>query len=387
MTRILPGLRRGVMSVPASKSHAHRVLIAEFLAGRTASLAPADGDCDDIAATKRCLMAIGEFRPQVSRRACGVRAASDVAVPLDCGESGTTRRLLGPVVAALGVRPQWIMKGRLAMRPQLEYPTLQPGVHELDGDVSSQFVSGLLLALPLLGGDSEIVLRTPLASRGYVALTLGVMKAYGVQAKETATGFLVPGGQAFSAPEATPRIETDWSGAAFPLAMSALGNEIKISEASRDGLRDASLQPDAAVASLLARLACAGDVELDVDGCPDLFPVLSVVAAHRADATRFAGIRRLRLKESDRVAAMADVLSRFGITTAATEDAFEVYGRITPLQGGSFSSYADHRIAMSLAVGATVADAPVEIDNTACADKSYPGFFSQFAAFSLLRLH
>lgn len=376
MTRILPGLRRGVMSVPASKSHAHRVLIAEFLAGRMACLAPTDGDCDDIVATKRCLRALD-----------GVRPRSDIAVPLDCGESGTTRRLLGPVVAALGVRPQWIMKGRLASRPQLDYPTLRPGVHELDGDVSSQFVSGLLLVLPLLGGDSEIVLRTPLASQGYVALTLGVMKEYGVLAKETATGFLVPGGQEFSAPEATPQFETDWSGAAFPLAMWALGNEIKISEESRAGLRDTSLQPDAAVTSLLARLSCAGDVELNVDGCPDLFPVLSVVAAHRANATRFIGIRRLRLKESDRVAAMADVLSRFGITAAVSEDAFEVYGRITPLQGGSFSSHADHRIAMSLAVGATVADAPVEVDDTVCADKSYPGFFSQFAAFPHLRLH
>jgi len=365
-----PGLRRGTMAVPVSKSHAHRVLIAEFLAGRTASLAPDAADCDDIAATKRCLKAL-DGRPLVA------------PLPLDCGESGTTRRLLGPVVAALGVTPHWVMKGRLASRPQIDYANLSPGVHTLAGDVSSQFVSGLLFALPLLDGDSEIRLASPLASRGYVDMTRDVLASYGVRTDETATGFRVAGGQRFVAPADGPRIETDWSGAAFPLAMAALGNDIRLADACAAGLSAGSRQPDRAIVHLLAAMAAAGEVEVDVDECPDLFPVLTVVAAKRADMTRFTGIRRLRLKESDRVAAMADVLRRFGVAAEVSDAVFVVRGQSAPLRGGAFRSFSDHRIAMSIAVGATVADAPVEIDDADCAAKSYPSFFPQFAVLAL----
>lgn len=367
MIRLLPGLRRGTMAVPVSKSHAHRVLIAEFLAGRMSSLAPASEDCDDIRATKRCLRALAAVRPP-----------SGAAVLLDCGESGTTRRLLGPVVAACGARPDWVMKGRLATRPQIDYATLAPGVHELAGDVSSQFASGLLFALPLLGGDSEIRFSSPLASRGYVDMTCDVLRAYGIVVEETARGFRVPGRQTYRAPAAAPRIETDWSGAAFPLAMNALGSEIRLADASAAGLSETSLQPDRAIVRLLAAFSPPGEVTVDVDECPDLFPVLAVVAARRAGDTCLTGIRRLRLKESDRVAALADVLSRFGVRTDVSETVFRVRGRTTPLSGGVFRSFADHRVALAVAVGATVADGVVEIDDAACAAKSYPEFFAQY---------
>ena len=373
MTRLKPGLRSGEMSVPVSKSHAHRVLIAEFLAGRTGSLAADAADCDDVAATKRCLTALD------ARLASRTRNIED-PIALDCGESGTTRRLLGPVVAALGVRPQWVMKGRLAARPQIEYAALRPGVHELAGDVSSQFVSGLLFALPLLGGDSEIRLTSPLASRGYVDMTLDVLRRYGVRADETSDGFRVPGRQRFAAPADGPLIETDWSGAAFPLAMKALGNRVEVAAESAAGLFANSRQPDRAVVRLLAEMSAAGEIEVDVDECPDLFPALTVVAAKRDGVTRFVGIRRLRLKESDRVAAMADVLSRFGVAADVSEGEFVVRGRTSPLRGGAFRSFADHRVAMAAAVGATVADGPVEIDDADCAAKSFPTFFPQFAA-------
>ena len=394
MIRLEPGLRRGTMTVPVSKSHAHRVLIAEFLAGRTDGLAPDAADCDDVAATKRCLRALGGrrqerheqrqgredglSRPHASDASPVPHAAPAAPLPLDCGESGTTRRLLGPVVAALGVTPDWVMKGRLASRPQIDYARLEPGVQTLPGDVSSQFVSGLLFALPLLDGDSEIRLATPLASRGYVDMTVDVLRGYGVRVDETATGFGVPGRQRFVAPADGPRIETDWSGAAFPLAMNALGNEIRLTDACAAGLSAASRQPDRAVVPILAALASGGEKAVDIDACPDIFPVLSVVAAKRDGVTRFTGIRRLRLKESDRVAAMADVLARFGVETDVTEEAFTVFGRREPLRGGAFSSFADHRIAMAIAVGATVAESAVEIDDERCASKSYPGFFAQF---------
>ncbi len=349
------------MRLPVSKSHAHRVLIAEFLAGRLASLAPSEADCDDVAATKRCLVAL----------ASGASA-------LDCGESGTTRRLLGPVAAALGIKAEWIMRGRLASRPQIEYPEIAPGVHELPGDVSSQFVSGLLFALPVLRGDSEIVLTSPLKSRGYVDMTLGVLREYGISVAETGRGFRVPGSQGYTAPAKGPRIEGDWSSAAFALAMNALGSEVQFADGGAASLLSDSLQPDRAVVRLLDVLSGEGERMLDVDQCPDLFPVMAVVAACRKGRTAFGGTRRLRLKESDRVAAMADVLGRFGVRCCADEDGFSVDAKGGPLAGGAFSSFADHRVAMAVAVGATCAGTPVEIDDTACAAKSYPTFFGDF---------
>lgn len=359
--RIVPGLRRGEMRLPVSKSHAHRVLAAEFLAGRRESLAPSSCDCDDVAATKRCLLALASGSSR-----------------LDCGESGTTRRLLGPVAAAVGVRAEWIMRGRLASRPQIEYPVIAPGVHELPGNVSSQFVSGLLFALPVLRGDSEIVLTSLLKSRGYVDMTLGVLREYGIAIAETDRGFRVPGNQSYVAPAKGPRIEGDWSSAAFALAMNALGSDIRFADGGAESLPSDSLQPDRAVVRMLDGLSGEGARVLDVDQCPDLFPVLSVVAACRKGDTRFTGTRRLRLKESDRVAAMADVLRRFGVESSAGENEFEVEGRGGPLSGGSFASYSDHRVAMSVAVGATRVSADVEIDDASCAAKSYPTFFEDF---------
>lgn len=371
-----PGPRRGVVSLPASKSHAHRVLIADFLAGSARLLDDAADDCADILATKRCLRALA---PHLA----GGGAAD---APLDCGESGTTRRLIGPVAAALGWKGAYVMRGRLAARPQIVYDGLASGVHELRGDVSSQFASGLLFALPLLAGDSEIRFTTPLASRGYVELTLRVLASYGLVVEETATGFRVPGSQRYRAPAEPPRIERDWSGAAFWLAMNALGSDIAFSPEDEAALLPDSLQPDRAVVGILRDFARPGPLTCDVSSCPDLFPVLTVVAACRDGETRFVGTRRLRAKESDRVAAMAEALARFGRALRAEDDAATVVGRPAPLRGGSFRAFGDHRIAMSVAVGATVADALVEVDDVACAAKSYPRFFTLLDALGTMPL-
>ena len=377
MIRLEPGLRKGCLRLPQSKSHAHRVLIADFLASGVAYRETNPLDCDDILATKRCLASLAAAKGDATSL-----SREKKCVHLLVGESGTTRRLLGPVVAALGLTPEWKMEGRLASRPQIEYADLKPGVHTLPGDVSSQFVSGLLLALPLAKGDSEIRLSSPLASRGYVDMTLDVLKTYGISVTETEAGFCVLAGR-YVLPSGGVRIESDWSGAAFPLALNALGNEI---EFPTDGLSDESRQPDRVVREYLTRMTIPSHATgmsrplcVDVDACPDLFPVLTVVAAAQPRVTRFTGIRRLRLKESDRVAAMADVLSRFGVAVDVADDAFVVHGMSEPFKGGEFSSYADHRIAMSIAVGVTRAAAPVVIDNETCAAKSYPTFFDDMA--------
>lgn len=350
------------MIVPRSKSHEHRLILADFLAGDDSRLADAADDSDDILATKRCLRAL----------------RSDESSPLlDCGESGSTRRFLGPVAAALGRHPIFKTSGRLAERPQLEYDELKPGTFELAGDVSSQFVTGLLFALPLLDGDSHIRFTSPLQSKGYVEMTRRVLIGAGIYLGVREDGFDVPGGQVYQAqPDA--KVEGDWSGAAFWYAMNALGSEIIV-----EGLSSDSVQPDRAVVELVRRVAAAWQgeaVTVDVSNCPDIFPVLAVVAGASVGVTAFVGTRRLRLKESDRAAAMKEVLDRFGVKAEMEDDRFTVHGRGEPLRGGSFASFGDHRIAMAIAVGSTRAREAVEIDDIACAAKSYPSFFSDFGA-------
>lgn len=344
-TRILlPRPLRGAVTPPVSKSHLHRLLIADFLAGGALWRECGEGECDDIRATRRCLAALA-----------AARASDAVAVELDVGESGSTLRFLAPLAAALGLTAKFARRGRLAERPMIEYPSLASGVHRLAGNVSSQFVTGLLFALPLVEGDSEIVFDTPLESRGYVELTLSVLRRFGVRVTETPRGFAVPGGQRYVSPGAVEP-ERDWSAAAFWVAANALGSSLRI-----DGMDDASLQPDACVERLVARIVAAGadgePAEIDVSGCPDLYPALATVAHVRgAGRVRFTGTARLRLKESDRIAAMERLFA----------DPAEV------------DSMNDHRIAMAAAVLSTVADGPVLIHGADCVAKSYPGFYDEF---------
>ncbi len=364
---IEPGRRRGRVEAPRSKSHEHRLLIADFLAGDYSRLAPREGDADDIQATKRCLLAL---------------AGDDTAPFLDCGESGSTRRFLAPIAAALGKKPVFKTAGRLADRPQMDYDDLQPGEFKLAGDVSSQFVTGLLFALPLLKGDSFIRFTAPLESKGYVEMTRRVLVGAGIFIGVRDDGYDVPGGQTYHA-QPDVAVEGDWSGAAFWFAMNALGSDIKVS-----GLDAKSVQPDRVVQDHLQRISTAWNGErvfVDVSECPDLFPALSVVAAASPGETLFTGTRRLRLKESDRTAAMEDVLKRFGAEVENRENEFSVRGSEEPFRGGEIETGGDHRIAMAAAVGATHADGPVELDDAACAAKSYPSFFADFERLERIR--
>lgn len=353
-----PGLRRGTVTVPPSKSHEHRLLIANFLAGERRHLEPAEGDNADICATKRCLKALGE--------------PAERSV-LDCGESGSTLRFLAPLAAALGKHPEFVRHGRLAERPFKAYDELKPGVFELAGNISSQFVTGLLFALPLLRDDSEIRFTTSLESVGYVNMTLTTLAKAGIEIEKTQNGFRIPGGQAFH--EQPYEVEGDWSGAAFWYGMNALGSNITIK-----GLNAESAQPDKVITELVDPTKRV----IDVSQCPDNFPVLAVVAAGRSGQTEFTGIVRLRLKECDRVAAMRDVLCGFGVDVREKTERFIVNGTDGLFKGGAFCTRNDHRIAMAIAAGATRASAPVEIDNADCVSKSYPDFFRDFNSLVLL---
>ena len=335
---VLPRPLRGRIVPPVSKSHLHRLLIAEFLSGAPVP-APNATDCADIAATKRCLAAL----PAPSAR------GRITSATLDCGESGSTLRFLAPLAAALGVKATYVRRGRLAERPMIDYDGLSAGLHELRGDVSSQFVTGLLFALPLLADDSEIRFTTPLQSRGYVDMTLDVIRAFGIRVEETANGFAIPGGQRYVAPETPVRPEGDWSGAAFWFAANALGSEITV-----DGLAANSRQPDRVVCELIDRIK-AGEGPIDVSNCPDLYPALAVVDAAFGGKTVFTGTERLRLKECDRLAAMEE--------WRRSPDDVDTKG--------------DHRIAMAAAIAATRADGPVLIHGASCVAKSYPNFWDE----------
>lgn len=332
---LLPRKLRGTVKPPVSKSHLHRLLIAEFLAGGE-STAPDAGECADIEATRRCISALSQ----------ALKAGSGSAV-LDCGESGSTLRFFAPVAAALGVKARFVRRGRLADRPMMEYDGLKGGVHELRGDVSSQFVTGLLFALPILKDDSEIRFATPLQSRGYVDMTLQVLERYGIRVKETDSGFFVRGGQKYVSPGPVEP-EADWSGAAFWFAANALGSEIRI-----EGLDASSRQPDAVIADFIEKVKRGGTV--DVSGCPDNYPALAVVNRALGSNAVFTGTERLKIKESDRLAAMEDVFA----------DPYDVDPKN------------DHRIAMAAAVYATTLDSPVLIHSSGCVSKSYPGFWDE----------
>ena len=345
-TRILlPRLLRGRIQPPVSKSHVHRLLIATFLAGGDETAYPLhETEADDIRATRRCIAALRQ-----------AQAAKATMVTLDCGESGSTLRFFAPLAAALGFKATFVRRGRLAERPMITYETLEPGLFEMRGDVSSQFVTGLLFALPLLAGDSEIRFSTPLQSRGYVDLTCAVLRRFGVVVTETATGFTVKGSQTYTKPEGIEP-ERDWSGAAFWYAANALGSTIQIAGLSAD-----SCQPDRVVPELVDRIVTANreertDVIIDVSGCPDNYPALAVVNFALGGRVTFSGTERLKIKESDRLAAM--------------EEVFASRNDVTPR--------GDHRIAMAAAILSTVSDGPTFIHQASCVNKSYPGFFDHF---------
>ena len=406
---IHPGMLSGTVRVPASKSMAHRALIAAALADGLTTL-HINALNDDIEATIDALMALGamidynprrgllivrpiEAAPNLGREVAGLsgKAASHVdfsqTLELDCGESGSTLRFLLPVACALGAKARFTGHGRLPERPNAALTkvlrehgaeidadtlpmhvsgTLRPGLWALPGDVSSQYVTGLLMALPLLDGDSEIRLTTPLQSAGYVDMTLQALSDFGIRVERTDAGWIVPGNQAYRSPEDV-YVEGDWSAAAFWCAANALGSDIDI-----EGVSRRSAQGDRAIEALL------GQREIDASNVPDLVPALAAVAAALDQRTVIFGAARLRLKESDRLAAVADMLHALGGHAEVTPDGLIIDGG--PVRGGTVDGKNDHRIVMAAAILATRAEGDVTITGADAVSKSYPDFFEHFRA-------
>jgi 3-phosphoshikimate 1-carboxyvinyltransferase len=241
--------------------------------------------------------------------------------------------------------------------------------------VSSQFVTGLLYALPLLGGDSDIVLTSPLESKGYVDMTLLALSAFGVQAQETATGYHIPGHQVYRT--ASISVESDYSQAGFYFAMNGGGNHLDI-----QGLNERSAQGDRVIVPYSQALRASGELTLDVSQCPDLVPPLAAQAALRGagSVTHLVGAARLRIKESDRLAAVTQVLNALGGQVAEHPDSLTITGADVLPGGVAVDSFNDHRIAMMAAVAATGCESPVTITGAQCVAKSYPNFWEDYEA-------
>ena len=373
---IQPGLLAGTLSAIPSKSQAHRYLIcASFADNETELICPETNR--DIEATAGCLRSLGA---RISRTANGYLIKPIARIPdtalLPCGESGSTLRFMLPIVGALGVDATFRMEGRLPNRPLsplweemermgciLTRPTddtvrccgqLRTGEYVIDGGVSSQFITGLLFAAALMDGESHITVTGTLESKPYVDMTKQALALF------KAPRFHSPG---------IVQVEGDWSNAAFFLAAKKLGSQLQIL-----GLNPESVQGDRAVAEILSQLQ-QGIPTVSAPDIPDLVPVLAIVAAVLYGA-EFTQIRRLRLKESDRVATTVAMINALGGHAEATEDTLTVFG--TSLRGGTVDAVNDHRIAMAAAVASTACREPVRILGAECVQKSYPAFWDVF---------
>ena len=341
-----------------SKSILHREMICSYLAGQ----AIPSGTSDDTCATHDALTAFPGG---------GV---------IDVRDSASTLRFMIPLALTEGGR-EFMLGDSLAKRPLDEYACIkdaiitrngnrvsvrggiQSGEFTLRGDISSQFVTGLMFVLPLLSGDSIIRTERPLQSAGYVNLTIDVLKSYGIEITEKDGTYFIRGGQKYNKKPITA-IEGDYSYAANFIVANALGADITLL-----GLNEDSHQPDRAIYNLLDK------DEIDVSQCPDLFPILCVNACARARQTRIYNAGRLRFKESDRLHVMAQELSKLGADVTEGETSVIIHGT-KKLRGGRVSSRGDHRIAMALTIAALcICDGTVELEGAQCVGKSAPQFW------------
>lgn len=379
----------GTIPAIASKSMAHRLLICASLSNEPCEIC-CETLSDDISATVKCLRALGAEISYTGGKFYVNGGASPDTVALDCGESGSTLRFLLPVVCALGIRAKLVRRGRLSVRPMNVLTdelishgahisedgetmfvggTLQSGEYTLRADVSSQYISGLMFALPLCRGNSKIRLTGSKESASYIGMTLSALRDFGIVINETENGYDIPGSQRYTSP-VKASVEGDWSGASFWLCAANLGAPVTVT-----GLLQNSLQGDRAVCECLERLAGEGKVLLDAADIPDLVPILAVAASVRQGQTIIYNASRLRFKESDRLKTTCNVLSAMGAYIREREDGLSINGGA--LHSARVSSWGDHRIAMSCAI-ASVAAGNVTIDGAEAAAKSYPSFWEDF---------
>lgn len=382
---IYPRKLCGTVTAIPSKSQAHRLLICAAFSDKNTTLHCPQTN-QDIEATADCLRALGA---QIDRTANGYYVAPISGCPksavLNCKESGSTLRFMLPIVGALGVDTVFEMAGRLPSRPltplweemermgcTLSRPTentlrccgkLSAGNYEIAGNVSSQFISGLLFATALMSGQSSITITGKIESKPYIDITQHALAIFGV----TTDNYHVTGSALFQSPGEIA-VEGDWSNAAFFLAAKTLGSEVEV-----NGLNTTSAQGDRIADQLLNSMT--QPIKIDAANIPDLVPILAIAASYKHGAT-FTNVSRLRLKESDRIASVMETLHSLGVQTIASENELTVIPG--NYHGCTINAFGDHRIAMSAAIAATVADGPVTILGAQCVEKSYPSFWEVY---------
>ncbi len=376
----------GTVKAIPSKSYAHRILICNYLAGKPLNTGCNGFTSKDIEATKSCLETLNNGENT-----------------LDCGESGSTLRFLIPLVAALGGKYRFLGHGRLMQRPngelfevlkahgvdatqdgQVEVEgKLTSGEYKLRGDISSQYVSGLIMALPILDGDSTIVLTTPLSSAPYVDITIEVLKNFGVVVEKIENGFKIKGNQKYFG---NANAEGDWSNMAFYMALGAVAGEVTVSGMNLesvqgdkkilDVLRGAGARVTVSENSVTVKKSVLNAFMLNAEDCPDLVPIVSVIAAFAKGTSIISNVQRLKIKESDRIDTTIRMLEAFGVKAESDGHTLTVYGG--DVKAGVISSFNDHRIVMSSAVLATGADGVSKITDAEAVNKSYPIFFDDY---------
>lgn len=395
--KIMPSKLAGTVNIPPSKSQAHRLIIASALSKGVSKIKNVYMS-KDITATAEAMRTLGakiEINSDVMTIR-GIENPPEKAV-IDCFESGSTLRFLIPAVCALGVETTFLGSAKLPTRPITPYleelpkhgiefdynntmpftvrGKLQPGEFNIDGGISSQFITGLLLALPLLDGDSRIILTSHLQSRPYVDITIDCLKRFGVDITEKEGCFEIKGGQSYDAAECA--VEGDYSQAAFFIVANALGSNVNIM-----GLNVNSFQGDKKIVEICEKIVYNKNgglkpFKLDCSDIPDLVPILAVLGSFCEGRSYIENAARLRIKESDRLAVTAQVLNALGGKVSELDDGLVIDGA-AKLRGGEIDAHNDHRIPMSIAAASTRSEGPVIIRGAECVAKSYPDFFEVF---------
>lgn len=407
---ITPHKLSGTIEAIPSKSYAQRILLASALANDVTKI-KIRSLSNDIVAAIDCIKTLGA-KVESDNGIITVTPNTEsktIAKIFDCNESGTVLRLTLPIACVLYENSTFKGKGRLLQRPlsplkeelekkgckilQNDNSTLKlcgkitNGIYTLPGNVSSQFISGLLFALPLLEGDSKIILTSPLQSRGYVDMTIEVLERFGIIIKQSDNAYTVKGAQKYISPE-NITVEGDWSNSAFWLCAGALNGDITVM-----GLNPNSKQGDRSIIDILSSMGanitqnedqitvCGKkrlyNTSVDLSQIPDLAPILAAVASCAEGETLLFNAKRLRLKESDRINTICDMLEKVGCSVTSDDDCIKINGN-DYISGGKADSHNDHRIAMSLAVCATMAKNNVIITNADAVTKTYPEFFNDY---------
>ena len=403
-----PFVPNGTVNVPPSKSDVHRAIICAAMANGVSRISPV-ALSNDIKATIGCIKALGADAVLENNvlTVDGTNMYKNKTALLDCGESGSTLKFFIPIAAVGNINATFVGKGKLPQRPigiftealpkagtvcktegglPLEIKgQLKSGIFEIPGNVSSQFITGLLLALPILEGDSEIVLTSPLESVGYIAMTIRTMKQFGVNIQATEKGWHIKGGQSYKTCDYTT--DGDWSQAAFFMVLGAVSGKVTVKGVAKD-----STQGDKKCAEILARFGAKVTqldnevtvekgklkaITVDASQIPDLVPVLSVCAAFAEGTTKIINAERLRIKECDRLKATAELLNNLGGKVKELSDGLEITG-VSSLKGGNVNGYNDHRIVMSAAVCAARSDEDITATFAMSINKSYPDFYIDY---------